>query len=82
MKRIGLAYFARMDLNGNADSNRRKYIAEEVGKFGKGNISAQAFTFQELNDTTQKFNPDFLLGEGGFGKVYKGHLETKNIVPS
>nr|GMD76450.1 probable serine/threonine-protein kinase PBL23 [Ipomoea batatas]GMD82564.1 probable serine/threonine-protein kinase PBL23 [Ipomoea batatas] len=57
-----------MDLNGNADSNRRKYIAEEVGKFGKGNISAQAFTFQELNDTTQKFNPDFLLGEGGFGK--------------
>nr|GME15762.1 probable serine/threonine-protein kinase PBL23 [Ipomoea batatas] len=57
-----------MDLNGNANSNRRKYIAEEVGKFGKGNISAQAFTFQELNDTTQKFNPDFLLGEGGFGK--------------
>nr|GMD81032.1 probable serine/threonine-protein kinase PBL23 [Ipomoea batatas] len=61
-----LTSFANISLK--SDSNRRKYIAEEVGKFGKGNISAQAFTFQELNDTTQKFNPDFLLGEGGFGK--------------
>lgn len=71
-----------MDFNGNADGSRRRYIAEEVEKFGKGNISAQAFTFQELNDITQKFNPECLLGEGGFGKVYKGHLESKNIVPS
>nr|GMC70101.1 probable serine/threonine-protein kinase PBL23 [Ipomoea batatas] len=61
-----LTSFANISLK--SDSNRRKYIAEEVGKFGKGNISARAFTFQELNDTTHKFNPDFLLGEGGFGK--------------
>ncbi|XP_074312832.1 putative serine/threonine-protein kinase PIX13 [Silene latifolia] len=35
-------------------------------------------TFQELKTATRNFKPDTLLGEGGFGKVYKGWLESKN----
>ncbi|XP_022857755.1 probable serine/threonine-protein kinase PBL23 [Olea europaea var. sylvestris] len=63
----------------NADSSRRRYITEEIEKLGKGNISAQIFTFHELSVATQGFNTETLIGEGGFGRVYKGHIESKNI---
>ncbi|GAB4853022.1 Probable serine/threonine-protein kinase pix13 [Ancistrocladus abbreviatus] len=35
------------------------------------------FTFHELKAATRNFKGDTLLGEGGFGKVYKGWLEEK-----
>ncbi|XP_012827420.1 PREDICTED: serine/threonine-protein kinase At3g07070-like [Erythranthe guttata] len=62
-----------------ADSSRRRYLAEEIDKLGKNNISADIFTFHELSNATQDFNTDNLIGEGGFGRVYKGHLERKDI---
>lgn len=31
----------------------------------------------ELKAATKNFRPEALLGEGGFGKVYKGWLEEK-----
>ncbi|KAH7664061.1 Non-specific serine/threonine protein kinase protein [Dioscorea alata] len=40
------------------------------------NISAQTFTFRELAAATKNFRPDCFLGEGGFGRVYKGRLES------
>ncbi|KAL0857187.1 hypothetical protein Bca101_062341 [Brassica carinata] len=58
------------------DSSRRRYISEEIAKLGKGNISAQIFTFRELCVATKNFNPEYQLGEGGFGRVYKGHIEN------
>lgn len=65
-----------------SDSSRRRYIATEIEKFGKGNISAQAFTFRELCVATQNFDCECFLGSGGFGKVYKGHIKSKNMVLS
>ncbi|KAK4801217.1 hypothetical protein SAY86_021704 [Trapa natans] len=35
------------------------------------------FTFAELRAATKSFRPDTVLGEGGFGKVYKGWLDEK-----
>ncbi|PIN12214.1 Serine/threonine protein kinase [Handroanthus impetiginosus] len=61
------------------ESSRRRHVAEEIEKLGKNNISADIFTFHELSVATENFNPDSLIGEGGFGRVYKGHLESKNI---
>ncbi|KAM0953696.1 putative protein kinase RLK-Pelle-RLCK-VIIa-1 family [Dioscorea sansibarensis] len=43
---------------------------------GNGNIQAQTFTFRELASATKNFRPDCLLGEGGFGRVYKGRLQS------
>lgn len=63
-----------------ADSSRRRYISEEIAKLGKGNISAHIFTFRELCVATKNFNPDNQLGEGGFGRVYKGQIETPEQV--
>lgn len=35
------------------------------------------FSFQELKTAARNFKADTLLGEGGFGKVYKGWLDEK-----
>ncbi|XP_047312984.1 probable serine/threonine-protein kinase PBL25 [Impatiens glandulifera] len=50
-------------------------------KEGNTNIAAQTFTFRELAVATKNFRQDCLVGEGGFGRVYKGQLEkTGQIV--
>lgn len=41
----------------------------------KGNV-ARSFTFKELALATQNFREANLIGEGGFGSVYKGRLES------
>ena len=42
---------------------------------------ARTFTFASLSAATQSFEDENFLGEGGFGKVYKGHLQdTGEIV--
>ncbi|KAE9612278.1 hypothetical protein Lal_00022163 [Lupinus albus] len=44
-------------------------------------IAAQTFSFGELATAARNFRAECLLGEGGFGRVYKGHLENiKQIV--
>ncbi|CAL5192023.1 unnamed protein product [Lathyrus oleraceus] len=46
---------------------------------GSGNhISAQSFTFRELASITRNFRQENLIGEGGFGRVYRGRLEKTN----
>lgn len=42
--------------------------------------TAQTFTFQELTVVTKNFRPESLIGEGGFGRVYKGQLENGQLV--
>lgn len=36
------------------------------------------FSFSELKAATRNFRGDTVLGEGGFGKVYKGWLDEKS----
>lgn len=45
-------------------------------------IAAQTFTFRELAAATMNFRPESFIGEGGFGRVYKGRLETTGQVNS
>lgn len=42
----------------------------------------KVFTFSDLKCATRNFRSDNLLGEGGFGKVYKGWLDEKTLAPS
>lgn len=43
-------------------------------------IQAQTFSFRELAAATKNFRPECLIGEGGFGPVYKGRLENGQVV--
>ncbi|PKI31189.1 hypothetical protein CRG98_048435 [Punica granatum] len=51
----------------------------DICKGGKSNgTCAQTFTFDELEAAIGNFRKDCFLGEGGFGKVYRGHLKRTN----
>lgn len=53
---------------------------EAVKDGGSGHLAAQTFTFRELAAATKNFRGDCLLGEGGFGRVYKGRLDSSNQI--
>ncbi|KAJ0963843.1 hypothetical protein J5N97_028965 [Dioscorea zingiberensis] len=40
------------------------------------------FTFNELRSATKNFKPEMVLGEGGFGTVFKGWVDEKTLNPS
>ncbi|GMH01697.1 hypothetical protein Nepgr_003536 [Nepenthes gracilis] len=44
--------------------------------------SLKAFTFNELKNATKNFRSDGLLGEGGFGYVYKGWIDVQTLGPT
>lgn len=61
---------------GNINSNQRT-LAEEILKFGNHvKVAAEVYTFRELAHATDNFNAEMLLGEGGFGRVYKGFINS------
>lgn len=65
--------------------NPRRVSAEatnkkDESKEASNNIAAQTFTFRELASATKNFRQECLLGEGGFGRVYKGQLEKTGQV--
>ena len=43
-------------------------------------IETQSFTFRELATATRNFRQECLLGEGGFGRVYRGTLASTGQV--
>lgn len=53
-------------------------VPGDVGPFPSGSILAEAslrnFTLGELTAATENFRSDLLVGEGGFGQVFKGFI--------
>lgn len=52
-------------------------MAEEILRIGDGKCNARVFTFVEISEATNGFSSESLVGEGGFGRVYKGHMELE-----
>lgn len=40
------------------------------------------FSFNELKTATRNFRPDSVLGEGGFGAVFKGWIDEHALTPT
>jgi hypothetical protein len=53
---------------------------EQMNQVQNGNIAAQTFNFRELATATNNFRQECLLGEGGFGRVFKGKLQASGQV--
>ncbi|KAG8076542.1 hypothetical protein GUJ93_ZPchr0006g43425 [Zizania palustris] len=57
----------------------------DEGVYPEGQIleapNLRTFTFIELRQATKNFRPDSVLGEGGFGRVYKGWVDEKTMNP-
>ncbi|KAL6176181.1 hypothetical protein ACLB2K_052816 [Fragaria x ananassa] len=51
-----------------------------IGRIVKPNL--KEFTFATLKKATRDFKPDTILGEGGFGKVFKGWVDENTYAPS
>ncbi|GLT83107.1 hypothetical protein SLE2022_014160 [Rubroshorea leprosula] len=82
---IGIIYiFCSLFLRRHKDKRARNENKEEILLFdrGKTNISevklqeVSLFKFEELTNATNNFNIANLLGQGGFGLVYKGTLQN------
>ncbi|XP_078447393.1 serine/threonine-protein kinase PBS1-like [Wolffia australiana] len=64
-----------------AKSNAGAKKEVQIQKDGAGmNISAHVFPLRELAAATKNFSPECFLGEGGFGRVYRGRIQTTNQV--
>lgn len=62
-----------------ARKEAKKYKAN-IRNHANNNVAAKNFTFKELEIATKNFKEECLLGEGGFGRVYKGELERTGEV--
>ncbi|GAU20519.1 hypothetical protein TSUD_130770 [Trifolium subterraneum] len=60
------------------DSGKRRFIEDEIAKLGKGNVTSKIFLYRDLCAVTQNFHPTNMIGEGGFGRVYKGTIKKTN----
>lgn len=65
----------RSKLNGSVDGKN-----ESTRDRKSDNIAVKTFTFRELAAVTRNFRVDYLVGEGGFGRVYKGRFENSGQV--
>ena len=55
-------------------------LPQEMQKY-KGSQAPRIFKLEELKKATNKFDPHEIIGEGGFGLVYKGTLpDNKQVV--
>lgn len=67
--------------SGTSSINSKFSVSSGDQPYPNGQIlptsNLRIFTFAELKAATRNFRADTVLGEGGFGKVFKGWLEEK-----
>lgn len=73
---IGLVDSSTTTSNGESISSTSKF-SEEL----KVASCLRKFTFNGLKIATRNFRPESLLGEGGFGCVFKGWIEENGTAP-
>ncbi|XP_038971897.1 probable serine/threonine-protein kinase PIX7 [Phoenix dactylifera] len=70
------------ELAARHESNFSVETAANPTSEDKASCQLLQFTFQELKSATGNFRPDSILGEGGFGYVFKGWIEENGTAPA
>ncbi|KFK42056.1 hypothetical protein AALP_AA2G205700 [Arabis alpina] len=58
----------------------KKTLVPPSGKIVTPNL--KMFTLADLKTATKNFRSDSIIGEGGFGQVYKGWVDEKTLAPA
>ncbi|XP_028082958.1 probable serine/threonine-protein kinase PIX13 [Camellia sinensis] len=85
--------FKKSNSNSNSNNSAENRASPAAGGGGgvvqelppSGQITTpnlKMFTYAELKTATRNFRPDTVLGEGGFGRVFKGWVDEKTYAPS
>ncbi|KAI7745193.1 hypothetical protein M8C21_024414 [Ambrosia artemisiifolia] len=66
------------------DKKKEAMIGKHTSAGGEGIVTPKlkSFTYSELRSATKNFRPDTMLGEGGFGRVFKGWVDGETYAPS
>ncbi|KAK0604662.1 hypothetical protein LWI29_017968 [Acer saccharum] len=59
-----------------------KEVPEVLEQIEAVTSNLKEFNFEDLQIATNNFKPEALLGEGGYGRVYKGWIDEKTLTPS
>ncbi|KAK0604922.1 hypothetical protein LWI29_020891 [Acer saccharum] len=59
-----------------------KEVPEVLEQIEAVTSNLKEFNFEDLQTATNNFKPEALLGEGGYGRVYKGWIDEKTLTPS
>lgn len=69
------SFSKRVSLSDISNSSSLSFMSDLSNSLVGSNI--HIFTYQELKEVTHNFSKTNFLGEGGFGKVYKGFIDDK-----
>ena len=64
------------------DKERELHLPFFLRQWNKVWTSTIGAWYTELKTATKNFPPDSVLGEGGFGRVYKGWVDKKTMAPT
>ncbi|GAB4824413.1 Probable serine/threonine-protein kinase pbl9 [Ancistrocladus abbreviatus] len=72
------------DLNGSTNKGTLASVPPTPRSEGEilQSPNLKSWSFSELKMATRNFRPDSLLGEGGFGSVFKGWIDEHSYAPS
>lgn len=62
------------------ESLNKSLIASKANMSANSNL--RSFSFSDLKIATKNFCSDYLLGEGGFGCVFKGWIDQNTFAPT
>ncbi|KAF5462232.1 hypothetical protein F2P56_018257 [Juglans regia] len=73
--------------NSNATQSSNVVVERTLGEtaHAAGRVitpNLKVYTLDELKSATRNFRPDTVLGEGGFGRVFKGWVDENTYAPS
>ena len=80
---VGLSskFMSREGSKGSASATSFSHTPRTEGEILK-NANLKSFTLGELKSATRSFRPDSMVGEGGFGCVFKGWIDETSLSPS
>ncbi|MCO5567834.1 hypothetical protein L7F22_021530 [Adiantum nelumboides] len=70
------------DILGKNESKETESISPKPSENEQLFSPARKFQFNELKSATRNFRPDSIVGEGGFGHVFKGWIQEHGTAPA